>query len=118
MWLVRCCGSVEEVPWSLVSEGLPGMCAQVRESRSAARPGPGGSEGRGSRLMMDVNEKVSPVVEIRVTALQGSTSISSERPEKTDGHNESLFFCSRAKPVVHPSLEASDIRGGLDWLAD
>ena len=93
---------VEEVLWSLVSEGLPGMCAQVRESRSAARPGPGGSEGRGSRLMMDVNEKVSPVVEIRVTALQGSTSVSSETPEETDGHNETSLFVLTAKPVGSP----------------
>ena len=72
----------------------------------------------GSRLMMAVNEKVSPVVEIRVTALQGSTSVLPETPEKTDGHNEtSLVLGSQAggstphsRPVTH--------RGGLDWLAD
>ncbi len=62
----------------------------------------------GSRLMMAVNEKVSPVVEIRVTALQGSTSVSSETPEETDGHNETSLFVLTAKPAVHPSLEASD----------
>ena len=93
---------VEEVLWSLVSEGLPGMCAQVRESRSAARPGPEEVRAVGSRLMMAVNEKVSPVVEIRVTALQGSTSVLPETPEKTDGHNETSLVLLAAKPVGPP----------------
>ena len=56
----------------------------------------------GSRLMMAVNEKVSPVVEIRVTALQGSTSVLPETPEKTDGHNERSLVCLAAKPVGPP----------------
>ena len=96
------------------------MCAQVRESRGAARPGPGGSEGRGSRLMMDVNEKVSPVVEIRVTALQGSTSVLPETPEKTDGHNETSLFVlgSQAGGSTPHSRPVVAYRGGLDWLAD
>ena len=110
---------VEEVPWSLVSEGLPGMCAQVRESRSAARPGPGGSEGRGSRLMMDVNEKVSPVVEIRVTALQGSTSVVlGNARENGRTQRKSLFLLESQAGGFTPHSRPVTYRGGLDWLAD
>ena len=75
----------------------------------------------GSRLMMAVNEKVSPVVEIRVTALQGSTSVLPETPEKTDGHNEgSLVLGSPSRWVGGSTPHSRPVthRGGLDWLAD